>query len=135
MTDTGLELGPQSLDSSIGEFVKDNEEYYTGEFAKIQGTTGFPWTWNPMAALGGPIWGAWRGIWGFFWTFLVLELFALVQLGRGLWGELGADHLARYERLLVNIAKREQQAKDLIAAGDPTDAEAKLKIADTPTKF
>jgi glycine betaine/proline transport system permease protein len=130
MTDSGLELGPQSLDSSIGEFVKENEDYYTGEFAKIQGITGFTWTWNMMAALGGPIWGAWRGIWGFFWTFLVLELFALVQLGRGLWGELGADQLARYERLLGNIAKREQQAAELVAAGNQAEADAKLKIAD-----
>jgi len=71
-----------------------------------------------------------RGAWGFFWTFLVLELFALVQIGRGLWGELGAEQLARYEKLLANIAKREQQAKDLIAAGDQADADAKLKIAD-----
>lgn len=134
MTDTGLEAGPKSLEASVGEFAQENVDYYSEEFAKIQGTTGFPWSWNTMAAVFGPLWGAWRGAWGFFWTFLVLELFALVQLGRGLWGELGADHLARYERLLVNIAKREQQAKDLIAAGDPTDAEAKLKIADNLKK-
>lgn len=134
MTDTGLEAGPKSLEASVGEFAQENVDYYSEEFAKIQGTTGFPWSWNTMAAVFGPLWGAWRGAWGFFWTFLVLELFALVQLGRGLWGELGADHLARYERLLVNIAKREQQAKDLIAAGDPTDAAAKLKIADNLKK-
>ncbi|MGI9374151.1 MAG: ABC transporter permease [Hyphomicrobiales bacterium] len=134
MTDTGLELGPKSLEASVGEFVQQNEGYYTEEFSKIQGTNGFAWSWNTMAMVFGPLWGAWRGAWGFFWTFLVLELFAFVQLGRGLWGELGADQLARYERLLVNIAKREQQAKDAIAAGDPADAEAKLKIAENLKK-
>ncbi len=134
MTDTGLELGPKSLEASVGEFVQQNEEYYSEEFSKIQGTTGFAWSWNTMAAVFGPLWGAWRGVWGFFWTFLVLELFALVQLGRGLWGELGADQLARYERLLTNIAKREQQAKDALAAGDAADAEAKLKIAENLKK-
>ena len=83
-----------------------------------------------MAAVFGPLWGAWRGAWGFFWTFLVLELFALVQIGRGLWGELGASQLARYDKLVANIAKREEQAKELVAAGDQADADAKLKIAE-----
>lgn len=130
MNDTGLEDGPRELDSSVAEFVKENETYYTKQFAKIQGTTGFAFSWNTMAALFGPLWGAFRGAWGFFWTFLVLELFALVQIGRGAWGELGADQLARYEKMLGNIAKREEQAKELIAAGNQVDADAKLKIAD-----
>ena len=134
MTDTGLELGASTLDSSIGEFVQQNEDYYTKEFAKIQGTTGFPWSWNTMAAILGPLWGAARGAWGFFWTFLVLELFALVQLGRGLWGELGAEHLAKYEKLLGNIAKREQQAQEAIAAGDQAAADTALKVADNLKK-
>jgi len=134
MTDTGLELGASNLDATVGEFAKENQSYYTTEFEKIQGTTGFPWTWNTMAAVFGPLWGALRGAWGFFWTFLVLELFVLVQLGRGLWGELGADQLARYERLLTNIAKREQQAAEALAAGDAADAEAKLKIANNLKK-
>jgi len=129
MSDTGLELGPKSLDHSIGEFVQENDAYYTEQFAKIQGTTGFAWSWNTMAALFGPLWAAWRGVWGFFWTFLVLELFALVQLGRGLWGELGADQLARVERLMANVAKREQQAKEALAAGDQATADTALKIA------
>jgi len=90
-TDTGLELGPKSLSASIDDFAKEKDDYYASQFGKIQGKTGFAWSWNWAAALGGPLWGAFRGLWGFFWTFLVLELFALVQLGRGLWGDLGAD--------------------------------------------
>jgi len=129
MTDTGLEMGPKALDSSVGEFAKENSEYYTAEFAKIQGKTGFAWSWNTMAAVLGPLWGAWRGAWGFFWTFLVLELFALVQISRGLFGDIGADITARYERLLANIAKREQQAADFVAAGDQAAADGALKIA------
>ncbi len=82
MTDTGLELGPKSLDASVGEFVKENDDYYIAEFARIQGKTGFAGSWNTMAAVFGPLWAAWRGLWGFFWTFLVVELFALVQIGR-----------------------------------------------------
>ena len=88
MTETGLPAGPRSTDSSVGQFVQQNDDYYSKQFAKIQGTTGFSFSWNTMAAVFGPLWGALRGAWGFFWTFLVLELFALVQIGRGLWGEL-----------------------------------------------
>ena len=129
MTDTGLELGPKSLSSSIGDFAKDAQDYYSEHFAKIQGTTGFAWSWNTSAAIFGPLWGALRNLWGFFWTFLVLELFALVQIGRGLWGDLGADQMARYEKLMANIARREQQAKEALAAGDTESAAAATKVA------
>lgn len=125
MTDTKMDTASHD----VASFAVENGDYYQGEFARIQGKTGFTWSWNMMAAVFGPIWGAARGVWGFFWVFLVLELFALVQLGRGLWGELGADQLVRYERLLANIAKREAQAAELTAAGDAAGAEAKLKIA------
>ena len=128
-TDTGLELGPKSLSASIDDFAVEKHDYYAGEFEKIQGKTGFAWSWNGAAALAGPLWGAFRGLWGYFWTFLVLELFALVQLGRGLWGDLGADKMARYEKLAANIEKREQQAADLVASGDQAGADAALKVA------
>lgn len=128
--DTGLELGPRSLDASIDEFVKANTSFYSRAFAKIQSATGPVFSWNGAAALLGPVWAAFRGVWGFFWTFLVLELFALVQIGRGLWGELGSAQLARIEKLSANIANREQQAKELLAAGDAAGAAAKQKIAD-----
>jgi glycine betaine/proline transport system permease protein len=61
-------------------------------------------------------------------------MFALVQIGRGLWGELGADKIERYERLMANIAKREQQAAELQAAGDASAAADKLNIANNLKK-
>ncbi|MEO1025952.1 MAG: ABC transporter permease subunit [Pseudomonadota bacterium] len=134
MTNTAIEMVSDAWISQTGEFAGENGAYYEAEFAKIQGTTGFAWSWNTMAAVFGPLWGALRGVWGFFWIFLILELFALVQIGRGLWGDLGADQLAKYERLLANIAKREQQAQELLATGNAADAESKLKIADNLKK-
>lgn len=132
MNDSDVSTTPQkrALDASVSEFVRERDSYYTTQFRKIQDTTGFVFSWNTLAAVFGPLWGAFRGVWGFFWTFLILELFAFVQIGRGLWGELGADQLARYDKLIANIAKREQQARDLVAAGNQADADAKLKIAD-----
>ena len=32
MTDTGLELGPKALGSSVKEFVVENDAYYTSAF-------------------------------------------------------------------------------------------------------
>jgi glycine betaine/proline transport system permease protein len=129
MTDASQQNGYTSEDQSIAHFVGTNIPYYTQEFARIQGKTGFSGSWNTLAAVFGPLWGAARGAWGFFWSFLVLELFALVQIVRGLWGELGADQLDRYDRLMANISHREAQAADLIAAGDQAGADAKLNIA------
>jgi glycine betaine/proline transport system permease protein len=134
MSDSGLETGPNVASRHIADFAFQNSEFYAGEFKKIQDSTGFVWSWNTMAAISGPIWGAARGVWGFFWIFLVLELFALVQIGRGLWGELGADQLAKLERALANIAKREAQAADLLAKGDAAGAESKLAIAENLKK-
>ena len=134
MSETGMVPERRSVATGVSDFVVEKREYYTTAFAKIQGTNGFTFSWNSAAALFGPLWGAVRGVWGFFWTFLILELFAFVQIGRGLWGDLGADQIARYEKLLSNIAKREQQAKELIAGGNPEEAEAKLKIADNLKK-
>ena len=126
MTKSAKMTSPQDVE----DFAVENGSYYAEQFGKIQGKTGFTWSWNTMAAVFGPLWGAARGVWGFFWIFLVLELFALVQVGRGLWGELGAEQLVRYERLMANIARREEQAAELIAAGDPEGAQSKLNIAD-----
>ena len=71
-----------------------------------------------MAALVGPFWGAARGLWGYFWTFMVLEILALVQIGKGLWGELGADKLARVERLTAKYTETMAQADVARAAGE-----------------
>lgn len=130
MTDLNQHDGFSSLDQSIAKFAGTNAPYYVQEFTRIQGKTGLSGSWNTRAAVFGPLWAASRGVWGFFWAFLVLELFALVQIVRGLWGELGAKQLERYDRLMANIARREAQAADLIAADDQAGADAKLNIAE-----
>ena len=79
--------------AGVGDFVKTNETFYAAEFHKIQGATGFVLSWNTMAAVIGPLWAAARGVWGFYWTFLILELFAFVQIGRGLWGSWAPTRL------------------------------------------
>ena len=127
---------PRPSASSVGKFAGARHAYYDREFEKIQAATRFPWSWNTMAALAGPLWSAGRGLWGFFWTFLVLEVLALVQIGRGWWGELGADQLARLERITVKhqefLAKYEaaKLAGDADAASFLKRAENLQKVAD-----
>ncbi len=118
MQETGISAGPSNLNSSIGEFVQQNDEYYKKEFGRIQSATKFLWTWNTMAAVAGPFWAAARGLWGQFWTFLVLELIALVQIGRGLWGDLGAAKLARAERLNVRWKELYEKGQAGLQAGE-----------------
>ena len=120
MAETGFDAGPKKLASSVGEFVGANEAYYAREFDKIQSATKFPWSWNTMAAVAGPLWGSARGLWGFFWTFIVLELLALVQIGRGLWGDLGAAKVARAEKLVERSNALSRRARWRFRTASPT---------------
>ena len=134
MQETGHFEEQARFASSVGNFVRTRQAYYGREFEKIQAATRFPWSWNSAAALAGPFWGASRGLWGYFWTFLILEVLAFVQIGRGWWGELGADKLARLER--INIKYDEFVAKYEAAnlAGDP-DAVSYLNRAENLKKI
>ena len=133
MQETGLSAPPGRLTGSVGAFTGPGEAYYGREFEKIESATRFPWSWNTMAALAGPFWGAARGLWGFFWVFLVLEVLALVQIGRGWWGELGADKLVRLEKLTAKSAEFLERYEAAKLAGDP-DADAFLKRAENLDK-
>ena len=117
MEESGFSAGPSKLGSSVGDFVVDNKDYYTREFEKIQSATEIPRSWNMMAAIGGPFWGAARGLWGFFWTFMVLEILALVQIGKGAWGELGAEKLARIEKMQPKIQSFMDKYQAALAEG------------------
>ena len=134
MQETGHFEEQARFASSVGNFVRTRQAYYGREFEKIQAATRFPWSWNSAAALAGPFWGVSRGLWGYFWTFLILEVLAFVQIGRGWWGELGADKLARLER--INIKYDEFVAKYEAAnlAGDP-DAVSYLNRAENLKKI
>ncbi len=128
MAESGFDVGPKTLDSSVGEFVGEGQAYYGAEFAKIQSATRFPWTWNTMAAVAGPLWGPARGLWGFFWTFIIVELMALVQIGRGLWGDLGADKAARAEKLTARYQELYGKAQAALQAGEE-DAQGLITTA------
>ena len=121
------------LTASIHDFVDRNVEYYTRAFVRIQSTTGIAFTFNWAAAAFGPLWGAARNLWGFFWVFAILELIALVQIGRGLWGDLGAAEAARARRLTEKAQAMLDRANEAAAAGQEK-AESLRVIAENMTQ-
>lgn len=114
-----IEVDRAALDASIADFAGPNAAYYSDAFAKIHETTGpIPRVFNKAAALAGPFWAAARGAWGVFWAFLILEIVAFVQIGRGTWGELGADALEQAERQAARAQEFLDRAAQATAAGE-----------------
>ncbi|SHF06962.1 glycine betaine/proline transport system permease protein [Ruegeria intermedia] len=111
-----IEVDREALDRSIREFAGPNGDYYVNAFHKIHDATSpIPNTFNLWAAVLGPFWSASRAIWGMFWTFLILEIIAWVQIGRGAWGNPGAD-------LAERAARQQERANELLArAADATE--------------
>ena len=110
------------------EFVVKNGSYYVRQFGRLGDAKSFAWTFNWAAALLGPLWLGGRRLWGLFWVFLLAELMAFVQLGRGLWGDLGASHAAHALKLFENAELRLAQA-DQAAAEGAANAEGLAKAA------
>jgi glycine betaine/proline transport system permease protein len=96
---SNIEVDREALDASIAAFAGPSSAYYSDVFHKIHDATNWmPTTFNFWAAVLGPLWSASRAIWGMFWTFLILEVIAWVQIGRGAWGNPGAELAERAER-------------------------------------
>ena len=61
-----IEIDHEQLDKSIADFVENNPGYYQEAFHKVHAaTTSLPNTFNWVAAILGPIWGGFRGVWAF----------------------------------------------------------------------
>lgn len=98
--------------SDVETFVSVNESYYAAQFKAIGDKRGFLFTWNWMAFLLGSIWYGMRSLWSFFLPFVALETIAVVQLARGIWGDLGAPILARLPGIEATLAQRYEQLAD-----------------------
>jgi len=119
-----IEVDREQLDASIKEFAGPCGDYYAEAFNRIHESTGLvPRTFNLFAALLGPLWAAGRGVWGMFWGFLILEMIAWVQIGRGWWGDPGA---ALFER----AAKQHERAEQFLAKAD-----AARQAGEDPSRF
>jgi len=93
----------------IARFVRTNPDYYTAQFERIGSQARFAWTFNLWAGFFGPMWFAARGLWNWGLTFLIIETFALVQIVRGLFGDLASDAWARIDKIEGTLELRRQQ--------------------------
>ncbi len=123
-----IEVDRDTLDASIKDFAEVNGDYYVDAFHKIHDNTSFmPKTFNFWAAVLGPLWASSRAIWGMFWAFLILEIIAWVQIGRGLWGTPGSDFMERAAKQAETMQKRLDQAAQ---ATEQVDIDRFTKLAD-----
>ncbi len=127
MSEVLEEIPDLDLTDSIREFSGSESDYYVRTFSEIQNSTESVNPWNMAAAVLGPIWSAGRGLWTIFWLFTIAEMVALVQIGKGLWGDLGAEKRAEAANFLSRADEIRTQAA--IDAGDGDDIEPALQIA------
>lgn len=122
----------EKLNSSIELFAAKNGSYYISAFQRIHDSIS-PWprTFNAWAATLGPIWASSRAIWGMFWTFLILEIIAWVQIGRGAWGDPGAELTERALRQRERAESLFQRARD---ATEQVDIDRFTKLGENISK-
>ena len=110
-------MADETKEELIAKFVATNPDFYAAQFQKIGAKAGFAWTFNWAAALLGPIWYGMRGLWNWGLPFVILETFAFIQLGRGLFGDLGAEVRERIKQIEGTLALRYEQLESAIAKG------------------
>lgn len=108
---------------NIRTFVRTSPQYYIRNFEKIGASARFTPTFNLMAGLFGPVWFGARGLWTWALPFLIFEALAIVQIARGLFGDLGAEAMARIASIEDTLELRRQQLAAAIESGsDRVDA-------------
>tara|TARA_Y100000588_G_scaffold141420_2_gene155328 strand:- start:1823 stop:3358 length:1536 start_codon:yes stop_codon:yes gene_type:complete len=102
------------LKDLVEEFSGSNGQYYGLQFTRIGNKSGFTWTFNWAAAIFGPIWFGFRGLWKWGLPFTVLEAFALAQIVRGGWGDLTAEVSQRIAQMELQLKLRRTQLESAI---------------------
>ena len=110
------------VDALVQHFAGHNDGYYVRQFARLGESANFGLTFNPMAALLGPMWFGARNLWGWVLPFMVLEIIALIPLGRGLWSDLGYEYQTRARKIEATLEQRREQLGEALAAGSDNAA-------------
>ncbi len=109
----------EALDASrktdlVKEYIGPNADYYVHQFDLIGEHSFFRLTFNPFAALFGPVWYGMRSLWSWVLPFCILEVLAIVQVTRGLWGDLAAPYRERAEKIGKTLEQRRAQLESAI---------------------
>lgn len=108
------EVFAEERKQQVVRFAHTNPEYYDREFAKIGSESKFVWTLNIWAGVLGPIWFGARGMWNWGLTFLLMETLAIVQIVRGMFGDLSSEAWARIARIEGTLELRREQLASAI---------------------
>ncbi len=108
------QINNPSRSELIANFVKSNSQYYIKEFQKIGSKPSFSFSFNLYAAILGPIWFGMRNIWNWALAFLIIETFSVVQIIRGLFGNITNDAVLKIEQVQSTIAFRNKQLEAAI---------------------
>lgn len=108
----------ERIGNLVEEFVGQSASYYRQTFAYMMQAPGYRFTFNPVAALLGPVWFGARGLWSWFLGIMLLETFAFIQIGTGLFGDLGREARLRADKIGETLDLRHQQ----IAAAEQSGA-------------
>ncbi len=93
----------------IKNFVISNQDYYIKEFKKIGSKPSYSYSFNLFAALFGPVWFGVRNVWNYALAFLIVETFAVVQIVRGLFGNITKDAVEKIDKIQSTIDFRYKQ--------------------------
>ena len=118
----------------VARFTGPNAAYYTRTFATLQARAELALTFNPAAALFGPLWAGMRGLSFLFLLLCFMDLVALSQVTSGLWGNTDGAGLARVAQLEATIVSRRDQASEALANGNAQAALTATKLADNLQK-
>ena len=102
---------------NIATFVRTNPDYYIAQFDKIGASSKFTATFNFFSGLFGPVWFGARGLWSWALPFLIIEVLALVQISRGLFGDLAAEAFKRIASIEGTLELRRSQLAAAIESG------------------
>ncbi len=103
------EIKNLSRSELIKNFVISNPDYYIDEFKKIGSKPSYSFSFNLYASLFGPMWFGLRNIWNYALAFLIIETFAVVQIIRGLFGNITKDALEKIDKIQSTIDFRYKQ--------------------------
>ncbi len=108
------QINNPSRSELITDFVKSNPEYYIKEFQKIGSKPTFSFSFNLYAGILGPIWFGMRNVWNWALAFLIIETFSVVQIIRGLFGNITKDAVEKIKQVESTIAFRNKQLEAAI---------------------
>ena len=119
-----VETDPKGGPNPVGAFVEKSTDFYNAAFVRIAARGPKALSFNAAAALIGPILLAVRGLWLWFVVAAIIEVYAIIQMVRGTFTNLGADQIARAESLRNRASELAEQAAAAVEEGKTSLAES-----------